>query len=489
MQVAIGLGFLSAVRWFLSTESIFSLFVVLAFVGWWVFLLYFASWGRAWAFAAAAALALLELAIFVAGAVVSIRAGAGAGELLAQVVFMSVDAAIFWLGLKALRQAWRAAPAAALAALVLAGGAVAAAEAATPRILYDVRPRALGRDVGSLALSNPARTVDVLEKEAAQNPQGPEPLLELARILVERAAEVETIQTIPYYYRNTGEVAGQLKGDDPLQRAAGYLERALRLRAECPDCELLRARLLLARGRHAEVRDGLQRWMLRNGERPEALVLLAVALEAQGDRFTAEGLARKALFQEPGMAEAHLVVGRALLERKAPAEAREAFERAQRAAAPWQQRPRLEATLGLSRALQEEGQVPRAEEVLREGLRQAPDEAAYYDELSKLLVAARRHADVVQLNLDRLRARKYDPEAYAHLYEAFEQIGDWQGAERLFASMVERDGEDATAQYCLGLVRRNLHKAEAARRAFQRAMELAGEGSQVHRLARRQLSR
>ena len=189
------------------------------------------------------------------------------------------------------------------------------------------------------------------------------------------------------------------------------------------------------------------------------------------------------------MAEAHLLVGRALLDREAPSEAREAFERAQRAAAPWQQRARVEATLGLSRALQYEGQFPRAEEVLRAVLRLAPEQAALYDELGKLLVASRRYNDAVQLNLDRLRARKYDPEAYVHLYEGFELIGDWQGAERLFASMVERDVEDATASYYLGLVRRNIRKTEPARQAFQRAMELAGEGSQVHRLARRQLSR
>ena len=69
---------------------------------------------------------------------------------------------------------------------------------------------------------NPARTVDALEKEVAQNPSAPEPLLELTRLFVERAAEIQDIQSIPYYHRNTGEVAGQIKGEDPLQRAVEY---------------------------------------------------------------------------------------------------------------------------------------------------------------------------------------------------------------------------------------------------------------------------
>ena len=486
---AITLGTLHALWWFLSGGSIFGLFAALAFVGWWCFLLYFTSWGRPWAFAAVGALALVELVIFVVGGVASVRLGAGAGELMGQAVFAGVDAAILGLALRALRQARRGAALAAAALMALAAAAGGAAEAATPRVLYDVRPRALGRDVAGLALGDPARTVGALEKEAEQNPQAPEPLVELARIYVERAAEIEDIQDIPYFHRNTGEVAGQIKGEDPLQKATGYIERAARLRPECPECDLMRARVLLARGRHAEVRDRLQRWMLRHGPKAEALTILASALEGLGDHFAAEGLARQALFQEPGLAEAHLLLGRVVLDRRVATEAREAFERAQRAATPWQQRVRVEATLGLSRALRDEGQFPRAEEVLRAGVRQAPDQAAYYEELGKVLAAGRRHGDAVQLNLDRLRARKYDPDAYAHLYEGFEQIGDWLAAERLFASMVDRDAEDATAYYYLGLVRRNVHKADPARQAFQRAQELAGEGSQVHRLARRQLSR
>jgi len=331
--------------------------------------------------------------------------------------------------------------------------------------------------------------VEALEREAARNPQAAEPLLELARIFVERAAEIEEIETVPYYHRNTGEAAGQIRGEDPLLRATGYLERAVRLRKECSECELLRARILLARGRAAEARDRLQQWTLRNGEAAEALAALATALEAVGVRFEAEGVARKALSLDPGMAAAHLVLGRVLLDRKVPTEAREAFERAQRAAFPWQQRVRVDAAVGAARALQDEGQIPRAEETLRAALRQAPDQAALYDELAKLLVAARRYPEGVQVNLERLRWRKYDPEAYAHLYESFEFLADWQGAERLFGSIVERDVEDATAHYYLGLARRYLHKEEGARQAFQRALELAGEGSQVHRLARRQLSR
>ncbi len=488
--VAIGLGLLSALRWFVSSESIFSLFAVLTFVGWWCFLLYFASWGRPWALAGIVLLAALELALFLYGGLTSVRAGAGAGELLVQAIFAGVDALILGLALRALGQARRAAGAragAALVAMLLAGSA--GAEAATPRVTYDVRPRALGRHVATLALGNPARTVDALEKEAEQNPQAPEPLLELARIFIERAAEIEEIQSIPYYHRNTGEVAGQIPGEDPLQRASGYLDRAARLRPECPECELLRARIALARGRYGEARDRLQRWLFRHGDSAEALAPLAAALEGAGDRFTAEGLARKGLALDPGMAAAHLVLGRALLERREPGEAREAFERAARAAAPWQQKVRVDAAMGLSRALVDEGQVPRAEEVLRAALRQAPDQPAFYDELWKLLAAARRYQDAVQVGLDRLRHRKYDPEGYAHIYQTFEAIADWPAAERLFASLVERNAEDATASYYLGLVRRNQRRLDAARQAFQRALDLAGEGSEVHRLARRQLSR
>ncbi len=486
--VAIVLGTLHLLWWFLAGGGIFGLFSELIFVGWWCFLLYFASWGRPWAFGAIVLLAALELAIFVSGGVASVQAGAGAGELAAQGLFVCVDAAILRLGLRALGQARGVARAAAGLAVLLAVGALAA-EGATPRITYDVRPRALGRSVGSLALANPVRTVEALEREAGQNPQAAEPLLELARIFVERAAEIEEIQSVPYYHRNTGEVAGQIRGEDPLQKAAGYIDRAAGLRKECPECELLRARILLARGRPGEARDRLQQWTLRNGETAEALAALATALEAVGVRFEAEGLARRALFLDPGMATAHLVLGRALLDRKVAGEAREAFERAQRAAAPWQQRVRVDAAVGLARALAEEGQLPRAEEVLRAALRQAPDQTALYDELGKLLVAARRYPEAVQVNLERLRWRRYDPEAYVHLYEMFELIGDWQGAERLFGSIVERDAEDATAHYYLGLTRRALHKAEAARQAYQRALDLSGEGSQVHRLARRQLSR
>jgi len=485
--VAIALGTLHLLWWFATGGDIFGLFSELIFVGWWCFLLYFASWGRRWAFAAIVILAALELAIFVYGAIASARAGARAGELAAQGVFLCVDAVILRLGLRALGQARRVAGA--VAGLALALAAVApAAEAAAPRTTYDVRPRALGRSVGSLALANPARSVEALERQAAQNPQAPEPLLELARIFLERAPEIEEIQNIPYYHRNTGEAAGQIRGEDPLQRAAGYVDRATALAKECPECEVLRCRILLARGRGAEARDRLQQWTLRNAETAEALTALAAALEVVGNRFEAEGLARRALFLDPGMATAHLVVGRVLLDRKAAAEAREAFERAQRAAQPWQQRVRVDAALGIARALVDEGQIPQAEEALRAALRQAPDQAALYEELGKLLVAARRYPDAVQLNLERLRSRKYDPDAYVHIYEVFETTADWPGAERLFASIVERDADDATAHYYLGLVRRDLHKEEPARQEFQRALDLAGEGSQVHRLARRQLS-
>ncbi|HEY7678396.1 MAG TPA: tetratricopeptide repeat protein [Candidatus Methylomirabilis sp.] len=486
--VAIALGTLHLLWWFASGGDIFGLFSGLIFVGWWCFLLYFASWGRRWAFAGIIFLAGLELAIFVYGGITSARAGARAGELAAQGVFLCVDAVILRLGLRALGQARRVAGAVAGLALVLAALAPAA-EAAAPRATYDVRPRALGRSVGSLALANPGRTVEALERQVAQNPQAPEPLLELARIFVERAAEIGEIQNIPYYHRNTGELAGQIRGEDPLQRAAGYVDRAAGLRKECPECDVLRARILLARGRAAEARDRLQQWTLRNAETAEALTALAAALEVLGDRFGAEGLARRALFLDPGMAPAHLLVGRMLLERKAAGEAREAFERAQRAAHPWQQRVRVEAAVGVGRALADEGQVPQAEEVLHAALRQAPDQVALYEELGKLLVAARRYPDAVQINLERLRWRKYDPDAYVHLYEIFEATADWPGAERLFASIVERDADDATAHYYLGLARRDLHKAEPARQEFQRALALAGEGSQVHRLARRQLSR
>ena len=485
---AIVLSSIHLLWWFLAGGGIFGLFSELTFVGWWCFLLYFASWGRRWAFGGIVLLAALELAIFAYGGFASGRAGARAEELAAQGVFVGVDAVILRLGLRALGQARRGARAAAGLVVLLAAGALSAG-AATPRVTYDVRPRALGRSVGSLSLGNPARTVDALEREAAQNPQAADPLLELARLFVERAAEIEEIRSVPYYHRNTGEMAGQIRGEDPLQAAVGYLERAARLRKECPECELLRARILLARGRAAEGRDRLQHWTLRNGETAEALAVLAGALEALGDPFEAEGLARKALFLDPGMAAASLVLGRALLDRKVAGEAREAFERAQRAAAPWQQRLRVDAAVGLSRALVDEGQLPRAEEALRAALRQAPDRAALYDELGKLLVAARRYTDAVQVDIERLRWRKYDPEAYVRLYGIFELIGDWQGAERLFGSIVDRDAEDATAYYYLGLVRRELHKADAARQAFQRALELAGEGSQVHRLARRQLAR
>jgi tetratricopeptide (TPR) repeat protein len=127
--------------------------------------------------------------------------------------------------------------------------------------------------------------------------------------------------------------------------------------------------------------------------------------------------------------------------------------------------------------------------VLRAALRQAPDQPAFYDELWKLLVAARRYQDALQLGLDRLRHRKYDPEAYAHIYHVFELTADWPAGERLFLSLVERNAEDATAHYYLGLVRRNQRRLDAARQAFQRALDLAGEGSEVYRLARRQLSR
>jgi Tfp pilus assembly protein PilF len=489
--VAIGLGLLSTLRWFVSSESVFSLFAVLTFVGWWCFLLYFASWGRPWAFVGIVLLAALELAIFLYGGIISVRAGAGAGELMVQAVFAGVDVLILGLALRALGQARRApgttAVRAALVAMLLAG--LLPAEAATPRVTYDVRPRAQGRDVASLALANPARTVTVLEKEAEQNPQASEPLVELARIFVERAAEIEEIQSIPYYHRNTGEVAGQIRGDDPLRQASGYLDRAARLLPECPECELLRARIVLARGRYGEARDRLQRWLFRHGDSAEVLALLAAALAGTGDRFTAEGLARKALALDPGMAAAHLVLGWALLDRREPGEAREAFERAARAAAPWQQRVRVDAAVGLGRALVEEGQAPRAEEVLRAALRQAPDQPAFYDELWKLLVAARRYQDALQLGLDRLRHRKYDPEAYAHIYHVFELTADWPAGERLFLSLVERNAEDATAHYYLGLVRRNQRRLDAARQAFQRALDLAGEGSEVYRLARRQLSR
>ena len=485
---AIVLGTLHLLWWFASGGDSFGLLSGLIFVGWWCFLLYFASWGRRWAFAAIVALAGLELILFVYGVIASARAGARAGELAVQGVFICVDAVILRLGLRALGEARRVAGAVAALALGLAVAAPAA-EAATPRVTYDVRPRALGRTVGSLALANPARSVEALERQAAQNPQAPEPLLELARIFVERAAEIEEIQNVPYYHRNTGEVAGQIRGEDPLQRAAAYIERAVAVRKECSECEVLRARILLARGRAAEARDRLQQWTLRNAETAEALTALAAALEVAGDRFEAEGLARRALFLDPGLAPAHLVLGRTLLDRKAAGEAREAFERAQRAAHPWQQRQRVDAAVGMARALTDMGQIPQAEEALRAALRQAPDQAVLYDELGKLLADARRSPDAVQLNLERLRWRKYDPDAYVHLYEIFETTADWPGGERLFASIVERDADDATAHYYLGLARRDLHKAEPARQEFQRALALAGEGSQVHRLARRQLSR
>lgn len=484
---AIALGTLHLLWWFVTGGGIFGVFSDLVFVGWWCFLLFFASWGRPWPFAAIVALAALELAIFVAGGVVSVRAGAGAFELAAQALFICLDAAILRQGLRALGQARRVGRAA--AGLVILLAMAAAAEGADPRATYDVRPRALGRSVAALALENPARTVEALEREAGRDPQAVEPLLEMARIFIERAAEIEEIQNIPYYYRNTGEMAGQIRGEDPLQRAAGSIDRAARLRKDCPECDLLRARILLARGRTAEARDRLQQWTLRNGETADALTLLATALEAAGDGAEAEGVARKAVAMDPGMARAHLVLGWVLQGRKLPSEAREAFGRAQRTAAPWQPRVRVDAAVGIARALVDEGQVPQAEQALRAALRQAPDQAVLYDELAKLLVAARRYADAVQVDLERLRWRKYDPEAYVHLFEIFEASVDWQGADRLFASMLDRDAEDATAHYYLGLSRRRLHNEDAARQAFQRALALAGVGSQVYRLAQRQLSR
>jgi tetratricopeptide (TPR) repeat protein len=486
MGAAIALGAVNLLLTFVTGGGALGLLVLLAFVGWWCFLVYFTGWGRPWTFVAAVLLAAVELGIFAVGLAESSRAGAGLAALAWQAVPIVVDAVILLVGLRALRQVLLLPRALAGAVVLLLLGA--AAEAAPPPT-YDVRPRALGRDVAGLALENPARTVAALEAEAARAPQAPEPLLELARIFLERAAEIAEIQAIPYYYRNTGEVAGTMGGEDPLRRAEGYLDRAARLRPECPLCEVLRARLLLARDRPAEARDRLQRWMLWSGESAETLAALSAALEATGDLFGAEGLARKALTRDPGLAPAHLLLCRALLDRKAGAEAVEACGRAQRSAPPWQRGVRLEATVGLARALVDEGQFARAEEVLRTALRQWPDQARLYDELEAILVAVRRYPDAAQLNVDRLRWLRYDPDAYVHLYELYEQTMDWPAAERLYASLVERDRQDATAHYYLGLVRRSLHKSEEARKAFRQALELAGEGSQVARLARRQLAR
>lgn len=155
-------------------------------------------------------------------------------------------------------------------------------------------------------------------------------------------------------------------------------------------------------------------------------------LLAAGRLYPAEQAAREAVARAPDLAEAHRVLGQILLRRKKPGEAVAAFERAA-ALAP--EAPDLDAELGVARF--EAGDFAGARDALQRALDRDPGDTA------------------LRLRLGRAELELGHPEDAAREFERAAQDPEYR----------------QVALYDLGVARERSGERDAARQAFEDALE------------------
>lgn len=143
----------------------------------------------------------------------------------------------------------------------------------------------------------------------------------------------------------------------------------------------------------------------------------------------------------------------------------------------------------LATELVREGRTDAAAALLREGMQQYPEHAAYGERLARLQLAA-DDPDAAAATLAGMPAPDLDADRdyYALLAAARQRSGDDAGAITVYRQLTAADSDNAAWWVGLALSLERSHRAEAARQAYQRALQSPQRSATLEQFARQRLS-
>jgi superkiller protein 3 len=204
------------------------------------------------------------------------------------------------------------------------------------------------------------------------------------------------------------------------------------------------------------------------------VVLLAQAGGAVGDAAGAEQMLREALAKRPGQPVLLDALGR-LLDRQGPSRLGEAIAYYQTVC---RKRPRL--GINVSRALSRTGSVLAGETVLRDLIRQQPDNVDLQFYLGLTLLEQKKSREAADAFRKAVAGRKDWAAAHYNLGLALAAAGDARGAGARFREAVALNPAHALAQHNLGQFLLSEGNRKGAIHCFQRAVALEPQFALAH---------
>jgi tetratricopeptide (TPR) repeat protein len=231
----------------------------------------------------------------------------------------------------------------------------------------------------------------------------------------------------------------------------------------------------LGRGNQWRRLQLLRRQMDPRKEPVLTVVLLAQASNAVGDTAEAEKVLRRALATRPNQVVLLETLGN-LLESQQPWRSGEAIEcfRAARAV-----RPHLGVALGL--ALSKVGRAEEGVEILRDLLRQRPDNPEAYKNLGKALAAEQNPEEAVASYRKAVELKPDWAEGYYELgFVLHVRAGKLDEAVAAYREAIRLKSNYAFAYYCLGVALHAQQRLDAAATAYRKAIELIPDYPYAH---------
>lgn len=143
----------------------------------------------------------------------------------------------------------------------------------------------------------------------------------------------------------------------------------------------------------------------------------------------------------------------------------------------------------LAAELEREGRLSAAADVLQRGMQQFPEHRAFGERLARQQLASDdAQAAIATLDAMPAPALSADRDYYALLAAARQRSGDDTGAIAVYRQLTAQDSDNAAWWVGLGLSLERTHKAEAARQAYQRALQSPQRSATLEQFARQRLS-
>jgi tetratricopeptide (TPR) repeat protein len=268
-----------------------------------------------------------------------------------------------------------------------------------------------------------------------------------------------------------------------LEKAFAGVERMRRLLGDDPAADIQNVNLLRSQGKRAEALEAVRAARQKHPEQLRLLRLEAIALTDLGRIDEALALMRARLKGDPQDYEEYVVIATLLTNAGRGSEAVEAARKALELAPPDEPERLTNALLLLSSAQERAGDLKGSEESLRKILSKEPNNATALNNLGYFLTERNeRLPEALEMIRRALRSQPSNPSFLDSLGWVYFKLGKLEEAERYLGSASRRNPASAAIQEHLGDLLQRLGRGRQARAAWQKALNLSTEASDMSRI-------